>query len=850
MVIRLGEEKMKCLRIDQGLFKLTHLRGSAVSILLSLLVIGCMGDVDQEPIEAGSCPSGKCDRVSDDVQELFSDMKRVSLDDLVSLGAGLATEELNDQLARLPFIDLQLSETSLFGLETRTLFGETMINNIYDLQAGLTVALGEQAFSAKVNQLRISTLQSRPGSIFAETSFRLGGSLQQSWSVDHGEWLGNLGFELSPNLEAIVIAPYDQVSDAVVSQPLNLLRAARGFILPRDLSDIINMSAGSSVTLRGRGVVGINLGLGVPLIATAIGDYLSLNARLSGAVRVSMSGDLDVQLVRGQGSTVYLDVGLTEQRVKHLSAAVTSGYGVEGLPIPELNVGGLKVDVAQVIEEAFARQLNEKLGAFDVRRSSTQVSGRLSVARFEFNLSAATPTLTQALIQGLKGDLRLAQALANRDQSGVVSQLELTKDFELDSKYLGFRLLSMRFFSSTEETQGNINIGVNGENQEILFGEIERKGGIFFTQRGSNWRQTTSTISSGMGPKRALNNARLIITEHDRFLSKDQINDHLDALLGYFYGANPVFEDFGYIADQLSEHADHSCGGRPDHDASRREKERYETCVEQLPFDPQVRSYIDRIYERSSGYEGRWSGQDFSLLDATTVGQQVLATRVGISATHDAPNVGMTGPRGTLVTQVRFSDQAVETLMDPSSPERFAKAMMSVMSLMDLDRGDDLDDRIDERDNYLRGKQRRISEVVDTYQVIMERYQQYNEVAELTWNDGKSVGEEATLLLISRDEKPALKSLAQLKGELIGTLYGELIESARWLGEPDTLLVGYALLNLVPPSQIELMLSGKFSEDHSGGYHQYDYSIYSLGNADFIEAGIFNLEELLSAKSL
>ena len=103
---------MKCLRIDQGLFKLTHLRGSAVSILLSLLVIGCMGDVDQEPIEAGSCPSGKCDRVSDDVQELFSDMKRVSLDDLVSLGAGLATEELNDQLARLPFIDLRLSETS------------------------------------------------------------------------------------------------------------------------------------------------------------------------------------------------------------------------------------------------------------------------------------------------------------------------------------------------------------------------------------------------------------------------------------------------------------------------------------------------------------------------------------------------------------------------------------------------------------------------------------------------------------------------------------------------------------------------------------------------------------------
>ena len=53
-------------------------------------------------------PQGKCDRVSDNVQELYSDVKRIVLDDLVSLGAGLATDEINSLLSELLFVDLKL----------------------------------------------------------------------------------------------------------------------------------------------------------------------------------------------------------------------------------------------------------------------------------------------------------------------------------------------------------------------------------------------------------------------------------------------------------------------------------------------------------------------------------------------------------------------------------------------------------------------------------------------------------------------------------------------------------------------------------------------------------------------
>lgn len=163
-----------------------------------------------------------------------------------------------------------------------------------------------------------------------------------------------------------------------------------------------------------------------------------------------------------------------------------------------------------------------------------------------------------------------------------------------------------------------------------------------------------------------------------------------------------------------------------------------------------------------------------------------------------------------------------------------------------------MDDRVDERGDYLGNKSRRIDDIEETYQRIVSRYQQFSGVADLTWRDGSPVSEEAMLLLVPEDtaQAPALYSLAQLKGRLIGTLYGELLETARFLGEPDTLLIGYALLMLAPPSEVEVMFSGQFEEDHRGGYHQHNFNIYSRGDSDFIEAGIFNLEELLGSKSL
>ena len=835
-------------------YKLTQVL--KVLLCSSTLFLACAEDPENNLADQSeSCIQGKCDRVSDEVQELYSDMKRINLDDLVSLGAGLATDELNSLLTEIPFIDLKLSETSVFGLQERVLFGETMINSIQALQAGLTSGLGEEAFATKINALRMKTLENSPYEVFAESSFKIGAALSSSWSLDHDDdLLGSLGFDLSPSMEAMVIAPYRDVSEAVLASPLQVLKELQGFVLPRDMNDIIALVPGSSVTMRGKGVVGMNLNVGVPLVATSIAQYLNLSAKFSGGARVSLSGDLDVQLVRGEGQSAYLDVGLTEQKVKHFSVAVHSAYGIEGLPTAELSIGGLKVDLADVLSDALERQLNEKLGLFDAQRSSSSLEGRISVARFEFDLSNATSSVVQALQQGMKGDLRLAQALAIRETSGVKQHFQLTKDFEVDSKYLGFRLLSMRFFSSTEEARGSVHIGSNGERQEILYDEIDRKSGLFFTERGSSWRQTTSTLSDTNGDSRSLNNARLVLTEHDNFLSKDQINDHLDALLSYFYGYQPVFEDIGVVCDELSEFADHACGNRPDSNDQPYERRRYEDCVANLPLNDTMRDLINQAYERSSAYDNRWASDDFDATTSTAqiLGEAILASRVGISSVHDIPNAGLTGPTGTIVTQVRFSNEGIDRLMAADAPKIFSEALMSMMALMDLDRSDDIDDRFDERSDYLENKARRISDVQESYESLTNRYQQFTGVGALTWRDGTPVSEEVNLLLIPQDttQSPSISSIAQLKGQLVGSLYGTLVEAAKRLGEPDTLLIGYALLQMVSPSQIELMVNAQFETDHDGQYNRYDLDLYGKGNASFIEAGMFDLDALLGAKEL
>lgn len=194
--------------------------------VLLLCMAALVASCSDEPVgdgadgsDDGDCPSGKCDGIAETVEDYYSDMRDMSLDDLAGLGVGMATDELNDLLGDVPYVDIRLAETEFFG-EPRELFGETVVEDLDKLRAGLTQRLGEQAFPTRVNAMRQASLDAGHGSVFAESSFRVGGSFSHGWSMDVGDAVGSVGFGVSPTLEAIVIGPLRRQPGSGLAEPL------------------------------------------------------------------------------------------------------------------------------------------------------------------------------------------------------------------------------------------------------------------------------------------------------------------------------------------------------------------------------------------------------------------------------------------------------------------------------------------------------------------------------------------------------------------------------------------------------------------------------------------------------
>lgn len=797
------------------------------------------------------CTTGKCDNVRDVVDDLYSDMRRVDLSDLVQVGAGLATNELNDALSSADYVNLKLSETSLFGLEQRVIFGQVVTEDIHELQAGLTERFGEDAFAAQINQIRVDTLRAQPGSVFAETHFKVGVGIDHAWTLNHGDGVGQVGFNISPSIEAMVIAPYESDIESFYQNPLAAFKATKGFVLPRSVEEIIEMAPGSSISLSGEGGLGINIGVGVPLLTGLMTNYLTISSRLSAGARSALTGKIDIQLIRGTNGDAFIDVGLSRQQVRHFELALETGYGVEGLPSLELDVAGLKVNLANILERALEKQLNQNLSPLDGRASNGKSEGRLSVARFQFDLSRRSLELDQAIAQTMRGDLRLAQALANRPGSGISQHFEMNKEYQRESDYLGFRFLSMRFFKDESINKGVVHIGNNGSNQELLFSEMDSTSGWFFTERGAKWRQLTSIRRVNNQAIDTQNNARLILRERDRFLTKDQILDHVDPLLSYFYGVDPVFYQMSAYTDVLSEYVDNVCGNRPDSNDDYSERRAFDQCVSEISNRPMVADLIDNTYVAVGELSPIWQNDfDAQFDSAHTIARQLLDLKIGISGIHDTPNVGLNGPRGALVSQIRFSDVAIDDLLSEKAPEHFGEQLALILKMMHSDRDDETLEKNEDAEKFARSRLDDIEPMVEVYRQFVERFGQYDYIGSLELPGQGPIGDASNLLIIPKDNQGSARvsSIAALKGEIIAELFKALTDAARGLREPDQFLIGYALLNLTSPQDIELMVNFKFEAEHEGGYNRYDTALYSRGTTPLINAGQFSVDDLIGAE--
>ncbi len=819
----------------------------------ALLALSACGTDDSTPVEVTEesapvvCSGPKCDGLSARFRDAFDDMRNIDLSDLTVLGARLADDQLNDALGSIPYTTLKVSDTALYGTN-RTALGQTVVHNLNDLRAGLTERFGEQALASQVVALR-QAQSAADDVIWAESHFRMGPTVAPSWNFNAGDSaVGTVGFNTNAAIEAVVIAPYASTTDALTQNPLAALKAARGWVMPRGLSDVQKMAPGESVSMRADGALGLNLGVGVPFLLGTIADAIVLNARLNLGARVGLSGKLDVQLIRGENDDAWVDVGLDQQAIRAFSVAVTTGWGVAGLPQANLDLGVRDLNLTKIAEKALQKQLNTHLNA-SLSATTSSSSLRLTVARFKFDTSRGED-VEQALAQAMRGDVRLAQALAIRPGSGVVQELDFTKDARSESNYVGFRFLGMEFYRANNFNTGTIHIENDGGNQTILFSELEEKSGLFFTDRAWEYRNLVSIKSRGGLLQDASVNARITIREGDSFLRRDQMLDHVDPLLGYLTGFSVMWANVGQPSDALAHFVDTYCP-RPDN-INVTDSE-YRACLAELPTNSDVLARKESVRQAMNEVLAGPLVPGFK--EATTpqeMADELLNFKLESSARNDRPDVAFFGPKGKMVTQMRFSHEALHEIMELGRHVDFRKRVEEVLRLMAAERIADSSTKQSRVDSFISRRASRLDELAEIYALATLEWADLDDISRVALNE-KTVGNDGHLVLINTRESNAVDvaSVAEYKGRVVERMVPALVTRAKAgilndLDEPEGFVIAYALLWLANPANVEVMANYMFDQGDDRAFP--DLTVYGRGTAAMIDAGQFDLDQIIGAR--
>jgi len=820
-----------------------------LAIGLSTAACGPQDFPDYE--QAPNC-AGKCDGLSATFKDLFSDMRKVDLGDLVNVSAELATKQINNQLASTPYASIELGVTELYATSDRAAKDLTL-HDIEQLSSGLTARYGQDAFVSRITALRADYLKQHPDRVFAEAQFEIEGKLAPSFEFDAGGLPGRVGFLGAKTIRTTVIAPYSGELTAVLQGPVQAIKGFKGYVLPRDVKDLEKMVPGETIAYSSDGVVGLNVGLGLPIYLATIESAATLHAVVSAAARATLAGKLDIQIIRDQGDTVLVDVGVTGQTNRFMELALKTAWGIEGLAQYKVEIGPLSLDVSQMAERALEDLLNRKLSVLSAAYIKDKEKVRHTVARFSFDLSQQDPALEQALIQATRGDIRLAQALANRSQTGVTQLLDLTRDARSLSSYLGLNFLSLKFYRQEKELAGNVVVTTGKDSQQILFDQLDAESGLFFTNKGYMRRSLVSLVSQEGRLTDADFNLRVQLRESDRYTERNQILDHVDPLLALFIGSQAVSDQLAPITDAMERYIDSKCpapSSTGDAGDQQLEEDKYRQCLAGLPTDSAVQSYRQQAEQEFSTIAGQGIQGGFSTTfdGADTFADKLFTVKLAVQSSYQYPAL-WTGPKARLMADYRLSEQALASLLVPTTgPDRFASALADTLYLLHVKRHysqskklSHVTDKLDD----LKGEIAQAKGVVDSKAERFRRLVNLAQVSHQSTDLGQTtLGSQAHLLLIEGGgSQVSLATLAERKADTVREMFDKLVDKGDF-GVPAHQAIGYTLLGSVHPSEIELLVDFDFKKDSYTDHP--DMRLYGRGDqAKLIDAGQFNLEELV-----
>ncbi len=817
-------------------------RGLTVGALALTTILGVTGCADD---------AGNQTQDATEVRDLYRNFRDLDLNDLLSLGAGFATDELNDQLAFSDYGSIRLEPTEIYTLADEAQ-GDVTLQRLDQLSSGLVDRFGYRELTTQVNMERRQHLEASNDIGYAESSFTIRG--QHHWSQEvpgFDEANVRLGFNLGAELEARVITAVDSEPSAYLDAPLAATKAARGFVLPTSVEDVRDMTPGESFALRGQGQIGFNAGVGVPILITTV-EALTYNLVLSAGLRTLSRGTVDVQLVRMADNSVVVDVGIEDADIREAKVALNDGWGVQGLLEAQVELGAVSVDLGRMVEKAIQKQLDKKLDLIDARFQKTQVKHRLSVGRFRFDLNGDDSARDTALAQALKGDLRLAQALANTgEERGVEAMFELSRSGVSATSYAGIDILGMRFFNKVIQGAGEVTVQTPGGARTILFDSLHEEGGIFFSSHGFTRVGLAGMVFDAEHPEghRAETNLLLQVLESDKAMENDKLLDHVDGLI-LSVGGDLAYQTAEIYGSAIERRTQVLC---PD-------PELYDDCLVDVLDDAEV------VALRAEGDQQ----MALAVADLPQNLQELVRAagrmRFMAQATVEIP-AGLTGPPSSVVLDYRLDDTALRSLLQDNDRATFEQALGRVVIATHIDRDLDPTEVLGERDEILDDEGKYIAQAGEVFADAQRRWVAAIEAESMTLRNHPELGEMGPRAIEIRFEidqnnapkygKVVARSLAQARSRVATQMFDDLEDKLdRWgLDEYGENLVAYTLLALTPRESLDVrfdydvdpsdsLLVGEMPQYRKAGY--VDVDLWAQGpNVSRIDGGLFDVDALI-----
>jgi hypothetical protein len=838
-----------------------NLRKLALASLLVTATASCAGGDQYD--ELGITCEGKCDGLSS-VRALVSDAKKLDLQDLINVGAGFATNELNNALEINDYNGIALQPTELYA-PASVAAGDLTLKNLDSLVSGLAARFGESSLTTEVNKLRSQYLMSSGKRAYAESAFRIKAGFNPSWNVGTRGFgrdataTATLGFDAGVDLEARVISVHGSETSGLAQAPLKAIKTARGFVLPTSMDDIKKLQPGESFALSGKGKLGVNLGAGVPILIANPTSWLTYSLVLTAGVRSVFEGQMDVQVVRLNGDEVVLDVGVSTATLNQASIALTDGFGVHGLIEKSVNIGGASVDLGKLLDKAINTRVMSKLSLIKAAAERTQQKMRMSVARMRFHLDGADPVSGrgQALAQALKGDIRLAQALAARGDAGVVAEFDLVRSGASSISYAGIDVLGMSFYRRTAESEGSAVIQTPGGALALMWESLHREGGWFFTSHGFTRIGVAGLRFDAREPGVAKSETNLFLQtqEGDKFMERDKVIDQLDSVIVAVAGKDALaaLEANGNQMERLivqkcplpmqGEFFDEQCN------------------IDLINSDSQIASLRSSALASFDGATAQLAPETRALV------HKVAELRLSSQMIED-PNASAVGPTASMVFDFRLDDTALKTVMTKDKVQ-LQNAVLSLMEATQLDRT--AADATAERTKIRSKSMDTAKAMADEFATYSDQYTRLLSIDGARIDTLGQIGGNAVEVRFSVDSSKRVdydhavsQSVAQARAGVVGKMYDALRAKADKMpssggssaAHPEQ-IASFALLAMAPIASTELRVN--FKTDNSscglcGNRDRYDAAgfnsldTYAKGSSAMpIAAGLFDVDALIDA---